>query len=38
MNHDTYTFELGFPNKNWISGLFAGGHFIFHAEINGEMV
>ena len=38
MTHDTYTFELGFPNEEWISGLFAGGHFIFHAEVNGEMM
>ena len=36
INHDTYEFELKFPNPDWTSGLFAGGHFKFHANIDGQ--
>jgi len=38
INHDTYILELGFPNPEWISGLWPGGHFIFHADIDGKLV
>lgn len=38
INHDTYIMELEFPNADWISGLWPGGHFIFYAEINGKVV
>ena len=37
VNHDTYLFVLEFPNKDWISGLFAGGHYVFHCEVNGKV-
>ena len=38
ISHDTYTFVLEFPNKEWITGLFPGGHFVFHAEVDGKMI
>ena len=38
MTHDTYLFELSFPDPSWISGLWVGGHFVFHAEIDGKIV
>jgi hypothetical protein len=38
MTHDTYLFELEFPNKEWISGLWAGGHFVFHVEFEGKLI
>ena len=37
ISHDTYKFCLQFPNPEWIAGLWPGGHFLFMAEINGEM-
>ena len=36
VTHDTYLYKLEFPDKEWIAGLWAGGHFIFHADINGK--
>lgn len=36
MNHDTFYLSLEFPNKEWIAGLFPGGHYIFHADIDGK--
>ena len=38
LNHDSYLMTLEFPNKDWIAGLFAGGHLIFHADIDGKHV
>lgn len=38
LNHDTYLFELEYPNAEWISGLWVGGHFVFHATIDGKLV
>lgn len=38
VNHDTYMFVLEFPNPEWISGLFPGGHYVFHAMVDGEMI
>ena len=38
INHDTYMFVLEFPNPEWICGLFPGGHFIFHAMVNGQKI
>lgn len=35
---DTYEFVLEFPNPEWISGLWPGGHYIMHAEIDGKTV
>ena len=35
---DTYVYEVEFPNAEWISGLWAGGHYVFHADIDGEHV
>lgn len=32
LTHDTYRYDLEFPKSDWISGLYAGGAFIFHAE------
>ena len=34
MTHDTYIFRLEFPEKDWISGLWVGGHFTFHGEVE----
>ena len=34
MTHDVYIFRLDFPNPEWISGLWVGGHFILHAEVS----
>ena len=36
VNHDSYLFELEFPNKDWISGLWPSGHLIFHKKIGDE--
>lgn len=36
INHDSYLYQLEFPNKDWYPGLWASGHLHFHAEINGE--
>jgi cytochrome-b5 reductase len=36
--HDTYLFELEFPNPEWISGLWAAGHFIMRATIDGKLI
>merc|ERR1712070_253571 len=33
---DTYTFELEFPNPDWIAGLWAGGHYIIWSEVDGK--
>jgi cytochrome-b5 reductase len=38
LNHDSYLYVLEFPNADWISGLFPGGHFYFHAEVDGKMM
>ena len=38
MSHDTYKFGLEFPNPDWSSGLWPGGHFLLVSEINGEMM
>ena len=38
VSHDTYKFGLEFPNPEWTSGLWPGGHFLFVSEINGEMM
>ena len=38
INHDSYKIVLEFPNAEWISGLWAAGHFVFHADINGKHV
>lgn len=27
---------LEFPNSDWIAGLWAGGHYIFHTDIDGK--
>jgi len=29
-------YRLEFPNPEWISGFFAGGHYVFHADIDGK--
>jgi NAD(P)H-flavin reductase len=36
ISHDTYRFVLEFPNPEWISGLWPGGHYVFHANVNGK--
>jgi ferredoxin-NADP reductase len=38
LTHDTIIIELEFQNKEWISGLWVGGHIVFHAQINGRTV
>jgi NAD(P)H-flavin reductase len=38
LNHDTYKITLEFPNPNWISGLWAGGHFKMHVKVDGKTV
>jgi len=38
LTHDSYIYELEFPNKEWISGLWPGGHFHLHLEVNGSNV
>lgn len=38
INHDTLKIVLKFPNKDWIAGLWPGGHFYFHFNVNGETV
>lgn len=38
MSHDTYLIELEFPNPEWISGLWPGGHFVMHSTIDGKLV
>lgn len=35
ITHDTYNFELEFPDPDWIFGLPAGMHIMFHATVNG---
>lgn len=37
MNHDSIYLTLEYPNKDWTAGVWAGGHYIFHQEINGKM-
>lgn len=32
ITHDTFLFRLKFPKKNWISGLWVGGHFAIHGK------
>jgi hypothetical protein len=36
--HDTYIFELDFPNPMWIAGLWPGGHYVWHAEVDGKKI
>ena len=36
MTHDTYFISLEFPEKDWTAGLWAGGHFVFHTDIDGK--
>jgi ferredoxin-NADP reductase len=36
LNHDSYLYVLQFPNPDWIAGCYPGGHFFFHAEVNGK--
>jgi len=36
MTHDTYFISVEFPNKDWIAGLWAGGHYVFHTDIDGK--
>lgn len=38
LNHDTFYISLEFPNKEWIAGLWVGGHYVFHADIDGKHV
>ena len=38
LTHDTILIRLSFGNDKWISGLWVGGHFVFHAEIDGKTV
>jgi NAD(P)H-flavin reductase len=38
ISHDTYLIELEFPNAEWISGLWAGGHYMLHAQVDGKTV
>lgn len=38
LTHDTYLFEMEFPNKEWTSGLWPAGHIFFHQKINGKTV
>jgi len=30
LTHDTYLYELEFPNKELTAGLWPSGHFVFH--------
>ena len=36
ITHDTYSLRLENKDVDWISGLWAGGHYILHADINGK--
>jgi hypothetical protein len=36
INHDSYIFDLEFDSE-WISGLWPGAHYVWHAEIDGKM-
>lgn len=36
LNNNVYVFELEFPNPEWISGLWPGAHFFWHATIDGK--
>lgn len=36
ISHDTYIYDLEFPNPEWISGLWAGGHLFFHGTVDGK--
>ena len=38
ISHDVYLIELEFPNSEWIAGLPAGAHYIFHANIDGKTI
>ena len=38
INHNTYSFVLGFPNKDWIAGMWPGAYCLFHAQIDGKWV
>ena len=31
-------FELKFPNPDWTSGLWPGGHLLLHLNVNGKSV
>ena len=33
---DTYMIDLKFPNPQWTSGLWAGGHYLLHQKVGGE--
>ena len=35
ITYNLYRFELGFPDPTWITGIWPGGHFQFHTEIDG---
>ena len=36
ISHDTYEFELEFPDKEWTSGVWPGGHYKMHIESDGK--
>lgn len=38
LTHDTYRIALEFPNQEWISGHWPGGHFTVHLNIDGKTV
>lgn len=38
MTHDTFFFTLEFPNPEWIAGLWAGGHYVIHTDLDGKHV
>lgn len=38
LTHDTYKITFEFPNPEWISGHWAGGHYTMHATIDGKTV
>lgn len=38
ISHDSYRIVLKFPNDEWIAGLWPGGHFKFHYQIDGQTV
>ena len=38
INHDTYEYVLDFPDAEWTSGVWAGGHLQWQSEIDGKAV
>ena len=38
LTHDTYLFELEFPDKEWIAGIWPAGHWFLKGEIDGKIV